>query len=301
MEKVMAHDSSLDPYIILKTLGVQTIRAVVPILSGTDTALWRVEHDNNTSALRVFRSTQRSTYLREIDAMETAARHGIPVPRIRANGYWQERPALLLSWCDGHPLAASLQQQPWRLLHLAHTFGQVQAAIHRIRGIALLDTAPTDWITWYQAVDRDLEAQLRQCASPTPHLLHLDYHPLNVMTHGSSVSGVLDWANARMGDPRADVARTYTILVVEPHHVGREPRWYRAVRSLVAHRWLAGYQAVAGELQNMPIFYAWAGAVMRADLAPRVHNPTSWWQPQHLEIVERWTQQWRKRVASARA
>jgi aminoglycoside phosphotransferase (APT) family kinase protein len=126
--------------------------------------------------------------------------------------------------------------------------------------------------------------------------MHLDYHPLNVMTDCSGVSGVLDWANARMGDPRADVARTYTILAVEPHYVGHEPVWYRAVRHLVTHNWLAGYRAVAGKLRDMPLFFAWAGAVMQADLAPRVENPNSWWQPRHMQAVERWTSHWRKQA-----
>jgi fructosamine-3-kinase len=76
----VSHDPSLDPYTILKTLGVQTIHAVVPVAGGSDTALWRVEHDQMTSALRVFRATQVPAYLRELARMEVAARHGIPVP-----------------------------------------------------------------------------------------------------------------------------------------------------------------------------------------------------------------------------
>ena len=295
----MSHDRSLDPHDILKTLGVQTVHAIVPVMGGADTALWRVEHDDRSSALRVFRSSQWSAFDRECAALDIAAGHSIPVPDIRASGSWQERPALLLSWCDGQPLAISLRQQPWRLVGLARAFGRMQAAIHRIRDIALPHTEPADWITWYQAVDADLEAQLRQRASPARYLLHLDYHPLNVLTSGGAVSCVLDWANTRAGDPRADVARTYAILVAEPHQAGPEPLWYRVVRRMLAHSWLAGYQAVAGELRDMPLFYAWAGAVMCADLAPRVHNPSSWWQPQHLQIVERWTRQWRTRAAHA--
>src|SRR5438132_39917 len=46
--------------------------------------------------------------------------------------------------------------------------------------------------------------------APGAALLHLDYHLLNVMTDRSRVTGVLDWTNARAGDPRADLARTFT-------------------------------------------------------------------------------------------
>jgi hypothetical protein len=33
---------------------------------------------------------------------------------------------------------------------------------------------------------------------------------------------------------------------------------------------------------------------MQADLAPRVQNPGSWWQPRHLEQIRRWTERWRQ-------
>lgn len=295
----MPHDPSLDPYAILNSLGLQTVQAIIPITAGTDTAIWRVEHDQQTSALRVFRSSQVMTYQRELAAIEIAAQHTIPVPRVRAHGYWHAHPALLLEWCSGQPLASALRRRPWQLFKLARAFGQQQAHIHRITLPTLPDALGADWIRWQQAVDAELETKLRQQSSQAQHLLHLDYHPLNVLVQGTSVSAVLDWANAHLGDPRADVARSYTILVVEPHHPAGEAVWYRLIRRLLAQCWLSGYQAVAGELQDMALFFAWAGAVMCADLAPRVEDPHWWWQAQHLAIVQRWTQRWRKRVASS--
>ncbi|NJO84588.1 MAG: aminoglycoside phosphotransferase family protein [Blastochloris sp.] len=292
----MPHDPSLDPYAILRTLRVQRIHAVAPISGGSDTALWRVEHDGVISALRVFRSNQAQVCLREMQALELAAAHSIPVPQARAHGYWHDCPAVLLSWLPGEPLATRLQRQPWRMVRFGRAFGQMQARIHHIIAQPFADEAPTDWITWYQAVDSELAAQLRRLATQSPRLLHLDYHPLNVMVDHVGVSGVLDWANVQTGDPRADVARTYTILVVEPHHAAREPLWYRVARRILAKTWLVGYQSIAGDLRDMPPFFAWAGLVMQADLAPRVDNPNSWWRPQHLAAVQRWTQQWRERV-----
>ena len=52
-------------------------------------------------------------------------------------------------------------------------------------------------------------------------LLHLDYHPLNVLGEAGAISGVLDWTNADGGDPRADVARTGAILRFLPDN----PTW----------------------------------------------------------------------------
>src|SRR5262245_51196443 len=95
---------TLDPADILATLGVHDIHAVSPVQGGSDTAIWRVEHGDQTSALRVFRPEQLATYRREQAAMEAARQAMVTVPEVRAAGIWRERPALLLSWCHGAPL-----------------------------------------------------------------------------------------------------------------------------------------------------------------------------------------------------
>jgi aminoglycoside phosphotransferase (APT) family kinase protein len=42
--------------------------------------------------------------------------------------------------------------------------------------------------------------------SPTPALVHGDYWPGNVLWHRGRLSGVVDWEDARLGDPARDVA-----------------------------------------------------------------------------------------------
>lgn len=297
----MSDAPPLDPHAILAQLGIRTVQAIAPVAGGTDTALWRVEHDHATSALRVFRAGRELTYLRELAALELAARRGLPVPAVRAHGQWHDRPALLLSWCAGVPLADALRRHPGQFVRLGRAFGQLHARIHRVAAPALHQAAPGDWIDWHGAADAELADRLRCDAGQARQLLHLDYHPLNVMSAAGALTGVLDWANARLGDPRADVARTYTILAVEPHRPGREPRWYGLARHLLAQCYLAGYQASAGRLRQMPIFFAWAGAAMRADLAPRVGDPDSWWGPEQIAAIDQWSMRWRVRAGLARA
>ncbi len=43
-------------------------------------------------------------------------------------------------------------------------------------------------------------------------LLHLDYHPLNVLTDGKTIVGVIDWENVRLSDARLGVVRSLSIL-----------------------------------------------------------------------------------------
>ena len=93
----MGFDPGLDPRAILAALGISNVTAIAPVTGGADTALWRVEYDSTTNALRVFRREQVLTYQRELAAMELARNARLPVPEVHATAFWEDRPALLLS------------------------------------------------------------------------------------------------------------------------------------------------------------------------------------------------------------
>ncbi|HEU5100364.1 MAG TPA: phosphotransferase [Roseiflexaceae bacterium] len=285
----MPDQHELDPQAILAALGITGAVEATPVSGGFDTAIWRVDHDRQRYALRVFRAEQAETARREIAAMRAALAGGLPVPAIHAAGGWRERPVLLLGWCDGEPLLGRLQRQPWQLWRLGLAFGRTQAAIHAIAPAPDRALPTDDWIGWAGAEQEALRERLIAVAGRARQLLHLDYHPLNVMTDGRRVTAVLDWANARVGDPRADVARSHTILAIDPHwprgpHIGLF-RW------IVARAWRHGYEQAAGRLGDMALFYAWAGAVMQRDLAPRAGRDGV-----SLDRVRRWTDAWKRRA-----
>ena len=190
----------------------------------------------------------------------------------------------------------ALRQKPRRLWSLGKAFGRTQARIHQTSSVTHAPHQRTDWIEWAGPQDQRFQTALRQLARTTPALLHLDYHPLNVLTDGTQITAVLDWANSRAGDPRADVARTYTILTLEPYAPSGQPLAIALARRLLASSWQRGYEEVAGRLHDMAWFYVWAGAVMERDLEPRVRNPQSWWQPHHLQRIQNWTAAWRRRA-----
>src|SRR5207253_1308982 len=114
---------------------------------------------------------------------------------------------------------------------------------------------------------------------------------LNVMTDGRQITAVLDWANARVGDPRADAARSYSILAIEPSWP-RQPH-ITIFRQVLARAWRCGYEQAAGPLGDMALFYAWAGAVMLRDLAPRAAR-SNWGT--RLDRVRRWAIGWKRRA-----
>ncbi len=118
------------------------------------------------------------------------------------------------------------------------------------------------------------------------------YHPLNVLTDGKSITGVLDWRNACAGDPRADAARTVAILRID--YVGRPHVFESVVRRVFEQGWRSGYEQQGTSLRDLSLFYVWAGAVMERDLAPKR-------EPEDLARIRRWTMRRKERAGYLRS
>jgi aminoglycoside phosphotransferase (APT) family kinase protein len=151
------------------------------------------------------------------------------------------------------------------------------------------------WIDSLGEQERELQKILRRVVSPTPSLLHLDYHQLNVLSNGSRIVGVIDWPNAQIGDPRADVARTYSMLAIEPYVPGTQGVRLALLRRIIVAGWRRGYEQIRGRLTDMAPFHAWAGLYLQRSLAHRVTDPSSWWRPEHMMKIRRWTDGWKRR------
>jgi aminoglycoside phosphotransferase (APT) family kinase protein len=288
--------TQIDLRAVLSALGVSDATTAVPVQGGWDTSIWRVERPDGVSALRLFRVEQAAVCRREVVAMRAAESAGLPVPRIRAEGAWQGRPALLLSWCAGRPLGDELRARPWLVWRRGLAFGRMQARIHAVPAPDPLRRDPDAWIGWAGPDETGLHARLRELAPRADALLHLDYHPLNVLTDRIGNLAVLDWANARAGDPRADLARTLAILRLSPGGSGALAVPIAVLLRILERAWRRGYLQVAGPVRQMAPFYAWAGAVMMRDLTPKLGRPGLPLEPRHLDAIRHWTAVWKRRA-----
>jgi aminoglycoside phosphotransferase (APT) family kinase protein len=284
----MTMEREIDPLAVLAALGIAAADSIAPVGGGRDTALYRVEAGGAVYALRVFRPDQLAQSRNELTALEVADAGGIPVPRVLARGRWHDRPALLLAWCEGITVYEALLAQPERAEALGAASGRMLAAVHAVH--APEEYRDLAWLDWPRLGDTPLRARLAAVARHD-RLLHLDFHPLNLLTHGADgarITAVLDWANARAGDPRADLARTLSILRLDADELPHE-----ALPVVGAYEagLLRGYGAAAGEPADLPLFLSWAGHVMLRDLAPRLAG-----NPAKRARIAAWAAQWERRA-----
>jgi aminoglycoside phosphotransferase (APT) family kinase protein len=122
---------------------------------------------------------------REAEVMEHARAHGFPVPGVLE----VREDSLVLERIDGSTMLARLRQRPWRLADHARTLADLHGRLHAI---------PFEG----------------------GRLLHLDFHPDNVLLSARGPV-VIDWANARSGDPALDVAMTWVICATSGGASGR--------------------------------------------------------------------------------
>ena len=284
-------EDEFDPTSILEALGLSALTRSTRVHGGADTLIWRIEYGNQRYALRVFRAEQVAMTRREVIAMKAAGSIGLPVPEVHAEGLWGDRPALLLNWMPGRPLTHAFALSPWRAWTHGLVLGRVQAAIHGVPAPANL-FHPVPWVEWSKP-DKMLRDRLLALSTGSGALLHLDLHPMNVLAERGHITAVLDWANARCGDPRADLARTASILRFGPLDGIPSPVSGLLRRALTAG-WRRGYREIAGPVSGMAPFYVWAGMVR--DLTPRLGRSDLPWLTTCLQRVQDWTAGWRTRA-----
>ena len=291
-------DPTIDPLAALAALGMEPAGPPEPVRGGWDTALWRfATADGRRHALRVFRRPeQAATAARERAALAAAAAAGLPVPAVEASGTWHGLPALVLAWCEGVTVGTALERAPWRLWRLGVAFGRAQAAIHAVPPPEELGEGSPRSRLGDPAADPALAEALLAARPAVGTFLHLDYHPLNVLTDGRRITAVLDWANAGPGDRRADLAWTAVLLQAAPLPPGPLRPLLAVARGLLGRAWRAGYRSRAGALPDLTPFMAWAGTVFLRETEARLGRPQVWATARDVEALRRRVRRWRARA-----
>jgi Ser/Thr protein kinase RdoA (MazF antagonist) len=274
---------TIDPREPLAALGMQSVTGVEPVSGGQDTFIWRVDTPGGAYALRLFRSEQRDQWAHEVRAMRAVRARGVSVPRVTAHGIWRDRPAILMEWCDGRPVLEEVLTHPELTEALGASMGCLQARLHALSVPRYCWDNHRSWLDRAGPNEGELRARLRARGLRDGHILHLDFHPRNVLCVGQEVTVLLDWANVTVGDPRADVARTRSILqlVTPPPSVSGPD--FAVARAKLERAWTDGYAQQAGPQPDMALFEIWAGVVFIRDMEQHLGKPDFWMGPSDFD------------------
>ena len=292
-----ALEQSIDPQATLTALGYSETTGLTRITGGWETLIWRFgTPDGKDHSLRVyFVPGSQAMARREMLALRTCEDAGLPAPRVETFGEHGGMPAAVLTWCPGVPILTAVEQKPWLIVRLSRLFGRTHARLHTLAPPAELRAeAPDEWLGRVPLYYQHLAERMKSVDIATDTLIHMDFHPLNVVALGNEVTGVLDWAGAAAGDRRADLARTHYTLASAPIPPGPMKPLFAVMRGLMIRSWRAGYKDVAGPLPEYRQFMAWAGATLVLETERVVGREAVWANREDLERFKKMVSAWER-------
>ena len=257
---------------LLDRLGMSPEASAEPAAGGASASAWRINAGGETFMLR--RSSAQLAGAR-LSAMEAARRAGLPAPELLARGHWDDAEALLLSWLPGTPMLHRLTAEPAAAVRLGRLMGEAQRGLHEVE-------APLEVAAALEDDSHPFGAGRDVTGLPDGNrLLHLDWHPLNLLVdERDRLVGIIDWDNARRGHPLLDLARTESVLTVDPT-LESLPRSLRGKLARFRGAWAEGY---GDDARRIPaVARRWASRVMRDDLALRHADA-----PETLRRIREW-------------
>lgn len=170
---------------------------------------------------------------REAAVQGWAADQGYPAPRVLAvlqPDAGLGLPAQVMERAPGTTMLDALSARPWRAFALLRQLADLQLALHALPSAGWpSSTDPQVLVDQRLGLTRRAATQLQHeglldalervrplaavAASGPQVVCHGDFHPLNVMVDGERGS-VIDWTDAGLGPPEADVARTLLLFHV---------------------------------------------------------------------------------------
>ncbi len=143
---------------------------------------------------------------------------GLPVPAVGDAIAIDGRFGLVYERVDGMSMFDVLPVKPWKLLTYARSLAELHTQMHRD---AAIDDIPSQRerlahkIHQAKGLDPDLQEAALTALENMPvgtSLCHGDFHPGNVLIT-SKDPVIIDWPDATIGNPIADLARTSIILL----------------------------------------------------------------------------------------
>jgi len=165
--------------------------------------------------------------------------NGLPVPAVGEIVRVNDRNGLIYQYVAGRTMWE--QMRPWNVLRYARWMAELHAEMHASDVQVDIPSQRQNLknkINAAEALPEDVRKKILAVLDNMPtgnRLCHGDFHPGNIIVSGNKVV-VVDWIDASLGNPLADLARTTIILrgVVETAQ-SKNPWRKLIIRILHAH------------------------------------------------------------------
>jgi len=257
----------------LQRTEVAYLRPPVRLAGGFDTRIYVLQLAQVPPAfagkliVRIFQETngdQRATAERALQ--NALADAGYPVPRVVdvCMDATVLGGAFTLMHCVAGQTLLAAMRQPAMLWRAPGLLASAHARLHALDPLPILRAVERAGVRVTLATTDDrlvrLQASMQErgleglrpgfawleAHRPSPvrraSILHGDFHPGNVLVAHGSVTGIIDWPNAGLGEPAADVATTRVLLTMGPLEAPalvRRP--LEAIRRWLAWRYSSAY------------------------------------------------------------
>jgi uncharacterized protein (TIGR02172 family) len=171
---------------------------------------------------------------------------GLPVPAAGEIIQKNNRYGLIYERVEGISMLDMFLRKPWNAVRYAHRMAELHAEMHGItfqEHITQQRERIKRKINQVDRLDDDLRMKLLAALDQMPdgtQLCHGDFHPGNIMMAGQQTI-IIDWIDATLGNPLADVARTSIILLGVVHGNLHLNFMVRAFVLLFHHTYLRRY------------------------------------------------------------
>ena len=242
------------------------------LLERTDKVVTR---DKDT-VLKIFGSSYKvSAVLNEAMNEARAAETGLPVARVLEVLKVRDQWCIRREWVEGKTLAETMAGDKKNLVRYLKEFVAIQCEIFSKTSERMGNLADKlDKQISASDLPKETRYDLHMRLQSMPRgkaLCHGDFNPTNVIITTKGEWRVIDWSHVRLGDPLADVARTYLLFWLSGHVAAAEKYMSIACDALKAkisdvQKWLPIVAAAESSkeqqsVKNHELLLHWASVV----------------------------------------
>ena len=242
------------------------------LLERTDKVVTR---DKDT-VLKIFGPSYKvSAVLNEAMNEARAAETGLPVARVLEVLKVRDQWCIRREWVEGKTLAETMAADKKNLLRYLKEFVAIQCEIFSKTSERMGNLAEKlDKQISASVLPKETRYDLHMRLQSMPRgkaLCHGDFNPTNVIITPNGEWRVIDWSHVRLGDPLADVARTYLLFWLSGHVAAAEKYMAIACDALKAkisdvQKWLPIVAAAESSKEqqsakNHELLLQWASVV----------------------------------------